>query len=790
MNNISNRKDKDVILRINRKRLRKNNLKKNQSSSKANPKNKEPDIPKVQEYLDIALSCDNMFQYIYENNFLNKRYYYTLVFVTFFTLIMNYLSGLVTLALLRMPEYALKYECFSIHNYSYQSCSYRDLCYCNSDEICVTVCQNDRLFCRDFFMKFHSERPNNILRTDTISHEIYVRFELDDSQITIFNKIKENYCDLKYYNIFLNILCFVGGSLGLFVSGILADYYGKRKVIMWVSITIVIENMVTIFFSRFTVGDYNNITDFFIVWGFIIFFSGLSLFALEYLVLLNFIEFYPDPKSIKHINAYMHSQFTFTNMSFVSLNTFIKNLFIFFYVSIAFFLGLFFIFLFYFEENPRFYSERRDYEMKMKTFTKIIQKVLVKKDEDKRKNKINDEVENEIANYDVYWKELVITNVINNKKQPKAEVENNLQNIKGIKALASRNIRPHLLENIKHSPSISDKELNKVRVSMYKQKKSKLTNEEFKKKMSLKNFGSRKEILINNQRERFDEGQIYDELNYSFQFKRLNVLNLFKIFKKFFRDKYVRKYFFVFTLLWTSIIYCFYGATFTVVFKLANPNQSNLIESFGVIIYSFLVVLLTPTLIGNLSGIVPLDDKYFVMITIMIYSMITIFLDSNFLFPDADRIFFFGSEEDKEKYKISSLSVSTSSALIITTVSLFNLLLITSVPTAYRTVFVSSIKAIGNIIPIFTFLSFYLLDTPILTCGIISLCGFIIFFSLQFKWRDVKLVESVDNEDMESKKNKKIKKRAQHEKSIKQPHSGSFNNRASIFNRVKQYSNN
>jgi hypothetical protein len=792
MNNITNKKNKDVILRIKQKRTRKRNLKKNQIYNKANPKDKEPEIPKVQEYLDIALSCDNMFQYIYENNFLNKRYYYTLVYITFFALIMNYLSGMVILALMRMPEYAYEYECFSIHNYSYQKCSFRDLCYCNADDVCVTVCQDSRLACRDFFLDFHSKRQNNILRTDSMSHEIYVRFPLDNTHITIFNKIKTNYCDLKYYNIFLNILCFVGGSLGLFLSGILADYYGKRKVIMWVSITIVLENMVMILFSRYTVGDYKNITEFFIAWGFIIFFSGFSLFTLEYLVLLNFIEFYPDPKSIKHINAYMHSQFTFTNLSFVCLNTLIKNLFIFYYISIAFFTGLFFIFLFYFEENPRFYSERRDYDMKMKTFKKIIQKVLVKKN-DKTNNKIKDEVKDEIGNHNVYWKELVLTNVIKNKKQQKSEVENNLVNLKSILALTSRNNRPHL-GNVKHSRTISEKEWNKVRVMMYNQKKSKLINSEFQKKLSMKNFGSRREIVINEKREIFNEGLGNEEINPLLKSKRLNVLNLFKIYRKFFRDKYVKKYFFIFTLLWTSIIYCFYGATFNVVFKLANPNQANLYESVGVIIYSFLVVLLTPTLIGNLSGIIPLDDKYFVMMTIFIYSLITIFLDSNFIMPDADRIYFYSSKEDIEKYRISSISVSTSSALIITTVSLFNLLLITSVPTAYRTVFVSSIKAIGNLIPIFTFLSFYLLDTPILTCGIISLCGFIIFFSLHFKWRDVKLVESVDNEDMDKKKNKKIKinsKRMQNIKNLKQySHSKTMNNRASIFNRVKQYSYN
>lgn len=787
MNNIKIKKNKDVYLKVKSKRVKQKFYKANPILVKGNIKEKEIEIPTIQEFLDIALSCDNMFQYIYEKKFLNKRYYYTLAILTFVTLIVNYLSGYVLFGLFRMPDKAYRYECFSLNNFVYQNCTYRDVCD-GQEEPRVNVCYDSRSNCRETFISSYKKSKINWLNLNSNSNHINVRFIIDYSEITLFNRVDSDYCQTKNYSILLVIFLFLGGSLGLFTSGILADYFGKRIVIIWVGISLILENAVIIGVSRYSVSDFPSITQFFTIWSFISFFSGLSLYALEYLVFLNFMEFYPDSKSLKNINAYFHSQFAITNMSFVLLNTYLKNLFIFHYVSLCFFGVFVTLFYFYFVENPRFYSERRDYEMKMKSFMKVIQKVLVKKGE------INENIKNEgkedLGKHEVYWRELVITNVTRNKALEQPQSENPSPNINELLLLKSRTERANLIKA--NNQLANDKEWNTVRTSMLNQKKSRMFVDEIKNQSKINNINNRREIVLNEHNELFNDKFGIEDLENLMKSKKRNVLNLFKIYRKFFKDKFVKKYFLIFLLLWVSIIYCFYGSTFSVLFILSNPNKANLIQNYGVVIYSFLVLMLMPYIIGNLSGLIPLDNKFFLMITFLIYTSITIFLDSYNLIPSSDRIYYFGSPNDYAKHQISPISTATSSSLIITSVSLFNLLLITSVPTAYRTIFVSSLKSFGNLIPIFAFLSFYLLDTPFLIMGMISLCGFMIFFSFQFKWRDVKMVESVDNEDLYMKINTKNHNKAKKSISLKNFRTYSETNkpttRLSIFNRVKLHS--
>jgi hypothetical protein len=222
-------------------------------------------------------------------------------------------------------------------------------------------------------------------------------------------------------------------------------------------------------------------------------------------------------------------------------------------------------------------------------------------------------------------------------------------------------------------------------------------------------------------------------------------ITLTYIYRKCVEDEYLRKYFYIFLIGWMSISYCFWGMVMGIVVETVNPNSSDMFHTPGFVIYSVVMCFSIPIILGNISFY--FSSIKLICMSLFVFCCLSVSIDSANLYPDYERTVYFGSPEQIDKHSNQPFSRATSGLFIIVVYSLFNLITISSVPTLYRTFFLSVCKSLSKISALLAYCTHFESDSPGLNLGIIGIFSLFIFVFVDVKMKETKLLEFADTEN-------------------------------------------
>jgi hypothetical protein len=215
------------------------------------------------------------------------------------------------------------------------------------------------------------------------------------------------------------------------------------------------------------------------------------------------------------------------------------------------------------------------------------------------------------------------------------------------------------------------------------------------------------------------------------------------IFNRFSEDMGMSKIYSMYFLCWLSLILTFYSILASLVLELTNPNSPNY-KAVSVLIYTIFMNIIMPALVCRFSYYINSDKIIF--FCLLIISILCIIEDMGYISPQRERNIFFGTIKDKhDAVSNNAFNKSTILFLIMIVYALFNLNSLTVVPTLYRGTFYSLVQASTHIAAMISFATTYILNTPILLIGLISLLNCLLFYIVSMKETEIRLKEYIDD---------------------------------------------
>jgi hypothetical protein len=728
-------------------------------------------IPTKDEFVDISLNCDCIFQYLFENKSINKRHYNFIFIFAYVTLILVHLHVLSFMVLTMYPSYCFPYQCFDPISQSYMPCSHRNWCLCEDPSKCLVMCYETEENCIDYFTNSSTHIGiNSLLNSNIFGARLFIRVDSNGTTLNIFDRIESNICMVRDYVLYIICSFFIGGLFGNLIFGFLSERYGKKAILLSQSLFLNVSFIFVCVYSNKKFNEYDSITYFLCIWVINAFILGSCLFSMENLVYVQFMENYPNVSNLNTINGFFHSHFPFSGMLIFILCHFIKNLTYLYYFSICYFTAFFFGYLYYFPENPRFFSERRQNINKKHVFQRFLAKVLIQKKKEDGEEK--------------FWKNIVFYD------STKQKIENDVIKEKVIE-VDEDEVEYYLSQARNRNKNLSNINLNNINTfSNYDKKQSFIfssqINERESKRRLVNDPGSLSENQLiedkkvknkKNSRVIGNNSQINNQrsLNYSQKTGRdghsvkkgSKIKNKFDnqfgdskitakyIFEKCIEDEYLKKHFWILITGWVSISYCFWGTIMGFILRMVDPNSADLFHSPGFLIYMIIMCFAVPIAIGNISFYFSPDKL--ICICLFIFCVLSVTIDSAYLYPDFERTIYFGSSEQQKSYSGEPFSIVSASIFIIIVYSLFQLITIISAPTLYRTFFLSVCKSVSKFSAFLAYCTHYRSDCPGLNLGIIAIFSLFIFLLVDFKLKEIKLLEYCDSENkVNSDKEKKM----------------------------------
>ena len=349
----------------------KDNIPKKESRSPSQKKSEDKAKNKASNVdININLSVSDINKMLLRHQKLDKVKFNIFRFYISITLLLTNTTFIFFLAYLRPIFLVNKYYCYDLQSKNYFECLTDTFCNCNHD-YCVTFCyEEDFSKCYDVFKSQNDELKSNGLikkyptqRRGILESKIIYPLKKNEN-LSLFQKIGIYYCLMAYYNTYFMFVFGFGCFLGYFIFGIFSDLYGKKKVIIILSILVFISNGGIAIISNFTFHDHKTIL--LVLWFIFIFFLGICLEPLESAIYVYFLEMYPSSDFIKPINCLLFVRYLVSLAILVIFNRSLRNLIYFMYGYEGYILIFIFVFGFIFTETPRFYSERQDNENKAK----------------------------------------------------------------------------------------------------------------------------------------------------------------------------------------------------------------------------------------------------------------------------------------------------------------------------------------------------------------------------------------------------------------------------------------
>ena len=752
-------------------------------------------IPTKEEFIDINLSCDYLYQYLYENKCLNTRYYNFLFFLSYFTLILIQLNLLIFLIFTMPPNIAYNFNCFDPMSQSYYTCKNRNWCACQDPNMCVVICYDSQVNCIQIFNEHFMNDPiKDTLTVSTFGTRLFVRYDTEGTNLNIFNGITTQQCQVENYSFMIVCAHFIGGIIGCFIFGLLSDRYGKKIILTIQALILNISFIFISIYSQKKFSDYDTITHILCVWiinGFIL---GGCLMSMQSILYIQIMENLPNVNNLDTLNGFYHSYFPFSVILVLVLSQNVKNYSYLYYFSTGYFTLFFFLNLFYFKENPRYFSERKENNNKKNSFTKFLKNVLIEKkkdgeEEEKYWKKIvffdstrqkieNDEIKDKIIEVEDEEIEFYLSSTRKRNKTNNQNLTGGVNDKKTEQSVTKRRINFNLPIN-----SLANSNINIPPESINIGNSNRSNNNSY----SINNSKRELNIKEDDRNNSATRNKINTLLNKKFNTDS-NKITVKYLNGKIWEDDYLQKFFFVFLIGWMSISFCMHGMLFNFVMGMTNSNNTNAYPTTGVIIYMFIMCFITPILIGNISLYV--SHTKLILICLVLFTIISITLDISVLYPEYERITYFGSPKRIEQLNLIHFNKATCLFLIIVVRSLFEMVTINSVPTLYRTFFSSVCMSASKVFGLMAY-GTNLSDTPGLIFGIVSAFSLCIFLFIDIRLKDIKLLEYVNSEP-EIKNKEKVKKdkpkQSHNRVGVSGPVEGGKTKTGSIFLRLRNLS--
>lgn len=776
-------------------------------NASANYNNNNINNKQEQESL-INLSCEALYYYLKEKGLLsNSRILLLTVIVYLLVMIthsMNY-----TFLLFSKPIYlSYKYECISPKTKTIMPCTSRNVCFCEDLGRCVTmtwasdVIGDPRLNNTYYFgdktfisktsseLKFKFGEISNFYIYDykgkisdsleksvnaSVALSTQILDVLNSSTITVnYNyKKKDKFC-LMILNCFILCVIFNCGSFtSELVFGYLSDYIGKYIIINILSVVFAVNQIIYFFLfhhlEEINEKDYSNF-----IWGIFAFFLGASTTPLKNFIICFYLELFPSKDELFSANGLIQSATSFSFilnfLFFIKLKQ-IKYIFVFYFAIV---LAFIFVFMKYFRENPRFYSETRNISNEMLNIE--LKKLAVMQIMDTRKiqNPLLDTINNtnnEKLNFSEGKKTLNRKNEsigVKNSKEDlifkKDEIEKKIKEINKInkKNTKKMNMKKGALEDLKTNKSRkcpcdffsffsnkknkndnSDDYKNElVRRNTFLNKSAKTIKASSVARQRVKAEGyvfSRKSLQSSNNNPKMSRrhGRISKDISG----QDMDTLTKDLISHSYDNDLYIKKYIFTYSLVKLSFSICYTSQYFYIHNKITDPNSDNEYRSFSFLFNIFVLTNLVHVLAGKFSFFI--NSRTLNIICLVIFGFIMIFVDSDLILITTQKNLYYGEERVFFKTNTSSWMRIFGVITISVVNSLFEISVISYPPTLYRGKVMMKINLLANFSAFVSFIAIFLIDTWAIYIGILALIVLFLYFT-RLNDYNLEILESKD----------------------------------------------
>ena len=388
----------------------------------------------------------------------------------------------------------------------------------------------------------------------------------------------------------------------------------------------------------------------------------MFLFPFESLLYMYILEISPKPDGLKTFNGLLFMRYIISFGLYQIYNVLFRNYTYYYYFFAAYMLVFSILFICFYTETARFYSERNDLMNKAQAIRYFIK-------ESDAKTKVN---------FD--------------KKTNQKTV---------------------LLESI-------------IRIALIK-----------------KNEESVSGALAEKNKKKIKKAQVNPPINYSFT----------DIVKIFYNDDYVFKKFRLMLLCHFTFNLCFYTIILSMVCDFEDPNKKiDITEVAGVTPYMFLIFLFLQGLSYFLFEIIDLDT--IIIASLALFSVISLTYDFNQLLLDYAKVIYFGSDIDRELVKNYPWRIASSFWIMTYIISIYELMVMLQVPTVYRTIFYSGVKAVSCFSYYLSILTVFLFESSVLLIGILSFILAVLLAVMTIKWKLDMFEEWIDIKNKQNSKGK------------------------------------
>jgi len=704
----------------------------------------------------INLSCEALYYYLKEKGFLSNSRILLLTIIVYLLIMVTHSMNFSFLLFTRPLYRSYFYECMSPKTKTITQCTHRNMCFCEDFGRCVTITwasdtikisKYDNTY--DFENKtFVSNTANEVkFKFGEISH-LYIydyKGKITESSkqnyktslninVNFNYKKKDKFCLMIFYCFVLVFIYNCGSFISELVFGYLSDYIGKYIIINILAVAFAV-NQIIYFLLFYFVEKINSSDSSYIIWAMFSFSLGTCTTPLKSFIICFYLELFPNKDELFSANGLIQSATSFSfilNFLFFITVQQVEFLFIFYFIiAVAFIV----IFIKYFRENPRFYSETRYIRDEMLNIELKKLAVMQIMDTKKIDNQVLDTMNtntsekiNENKKRLTKHSESLATKNINNKDDlifKKDEIEKKIKAIRKVKSKNTKrmSLKKSALEDLKHQ-----KRKCPCPTFNFSKKKNE-DSDDFHNELVRKNtlFNKKRQIINERNPNSISKKRRHGRTSKDITSQDLDYLTKDMLKYNFDNDLYVKKYIFTYALVKLSFSLCYTSQILDVHNKISDPNSDYHYRSFGFLFNIFLFNMLAHILAGKFSFFI--NSRTLNIICLIVFGIIMIFIDMSLIFPSTLKNLFFGSELNyfnaTSKPWMRIFSVITISIVN----SLFEISVISYPPTLYRGKVMMKINLLANFSPFLTYIAIFLIDTWAVYIGILALIVLFLYFT-------------------------------------------------------------